>query len=115
MPFFDALLSWTTELDMLLWGPGMLALLLGTHVYLTIRTRGVQFVHFWPAVKLLFSREARSAKGRGDVSPFAALMTALAGTVGNGNKSWQRVRAVLRYAALHCTASPRWSEDWTRR
>ena len=85
MPFFDALLSWTTELDMLLWGPGMLALLLGTHVYLTIRTRGVQFVHFWPAVKLLFSREARSVKGRGDVSPFAALMTALAGTVGNGN------------------------------
>jgi AGCS family alanine or glycine:cation symporter len=36
-------------------------------------------------MKLLFSKESRSVKGTGDISPFAALMTALAATVGNGN------------------------------
>lgn len=85
MGFFDALLKYTTELDLILWGPAMIALLLGTGVFLTIRTRGIQFTHFWSSLKLVFSKESRSEEGRGDISPFAALMTALAATVGNGN------------------------------
>jgi len=85
MGFFDALLKYTTELDLILWGPAMIALLLGTGVFLTFRTRGIQFTHFWSSLKLVFSKESRSEEGRGDISPFAALMTALAATVGNGN------------------------------
>jgi len=85
MNFFDSLLDWTTRLDLILFGPAMLTLLLGTHVYLTFVTRGVQFRHLWYSLKLSFSKEARTVKGRGDVTPFAALMTALAATVGNGN------------------------------
>lgn len=85
MGFFDYLLYWTTKIDLILFGPAMLALLLGTHVYLTFRTGGVQFTHFWESLKLSFSKEARTVKGRGDVTPYAALMTALAATVGNGN------------------------------
>lgn len=85
MGFFDRFLYWTTEFDLILFGPGMLALLLGTHVYLTIRTGGIQFTHFWASLKLSFSKEARTVKEHGDVTPFAALMTALAATVGNGN------------------------------
>lgn len=85
MGFFDRLLDYTTKLDLLFWGPGMIALLLGTGIYLTFRTRGLQFSHFWISLKLVFSKEARSEEGEGDISPFAALMTALAATVGNGN------------------------------
>ncbi len=85
MGLFDIILNWTKELDLLFWGPGMIALLLGTGIYLTIRTRGVQFTQFWNSIKLILSRESRSEKGHGDISPFAALMTALAATVGNGN------------------------------
>jgi AGCS family alanine or glycine:cation symporter len=85
MGFFDRLLLWTDKLDLFFWGPWMIALLLGTGFYLTLRTRGVQFRHFWRSIKLIFIKESRSEKGHGDISPFAALMTALAATVGNGN------------------------------
>ncbi len=85
MGFFDLLLDWTRELDLLFWGPGMIALLLITGIILTITTRGIQFTHFWHSIKLIFAKESRSEKGPGDISPFAALMTALAATVGNGN------------------------------
>ena len=85
MGFFDKFLKFTTELDLIMWGIPMILLLLGTGFYLTIRTRGLQVTHFWKSLKLVFSKEARSEKGKGDISPFAALMTALAATVGNGN------------------------------
>ncbi len=85
MGFFDSVLDWTKELDLLFWGPGMIALLLLTGIILTIVTRGLQFTHFWHSIKLILSKESRSEKGKGDISPFAALMTALAATVGNGN------------------------------
>ena len=85
MNFFDWLLESTTSLDSTLWGPGMIALLLGAGIYLTFRTKGIQFHRFWYSLKLAFSKEAKSEEGKGDISPFAALMTALAATVGNGN------------------------------
>jgi len=85
MSFFDRVLEWTSALDLFMWGPFMIALLLGTGVYMTIRTRGIQFSHFTHSLRLVFSKEARSEEGKGDISPFAALMTALAATVGNGN------------------------------
>ncbi len=83
--FFDRVLDWTTQTDNIMWGLPMIILLLGTGFFLTIATRGVQFSHFWYSLKLIFSKEARSEVGKGDISPFAALMTALAATVGNGN------------------------------
>jgi AGCS family alanine or glycine:cation symporter len=85
MSIFDDILRWTRELDLLFWGPGMIALLLITGIFLTIRTKGIQFTHFFQSIRLIFSKESRSEKGHGDISPFAALMTALAATVGNGN------------------------------
>ncbi len=85
MRFFDWFLDFTTHLDAIFWGPAMIALLLGTGIILTFVTRGLQFTHFWHSLKLIFAKETRSEKGHGDISPFAALMTALAATVGNGN------------------------------
>jgi AGCS family alanine or glycine:cation symporter len=63
------------------WGPPLLVLLFGTHLYLTVRLRGIQR-HLGTAIRLSFSR---AAEGRGDVSHFGALMTALAATIGTGN------------------------------
>jgi len=85
MGFFDILLQWTRKLDLLFWSEPMIGLLLLAGVILTFTTKGIQFTHFWHSLKLIFSKESRSDKGKGDISPFAALMTALAATVGNGN------------------------------
>ncbi len=64
-----------------LWGPPMLVLLVGTHLFLTIRLKVIQR-YLWLAIKLSFSRDRGS---QGDVSQFGALMTALAATIGTGN------------------------------
>ncbi|MCI0498389.1 MAG: sodium:alanine symporter family protein [Planctomycetales bacterium] len=64
-----------------LWGWPMLVLLLGTHLFLTIRLRFIQR-HIGLAIKLSVTKEKNAA---GDVSPFGALSTALAATIGTGN------------------------------
>ena len=65
----------------LVWGPPLLILLVGTHLFLTVRLRFIQ--RYLPqAIKLSFSREK---EGEGDVSQFGALTTALAATIGTGN------------------------------
>jgi alanine or glycine:cation symporter, AGCS family len=64
------------------WGPPMLILLVGTGLYLTIILKGLQFRALPHAIKLIWAKD----KGHdGDISHFAALMTALAATVGIGN------------------------------
>ncbi|MCU0914326.1 MAG: sodium:alanine symporter family protein [Planctomycetes bacterium] len=63
------------------WGPPLLILLLGTHIYLTIRLRFIQ-VHLGKAIRLSVTR---TGEGRGDISQFGALTTALAATIGTGN------------------------------
>lgn len=64
-----------------LWGPPMLVLLFGTHLYLTFRLRFIQKYTFL-GIKLSLSKDK---SGTGDVSQFGALTTALAATIGTGN------------------------------
>ncbi len=73
--------------DDFVWGPVMLVLLVGTGVFLTIRTGFLSWRNLGYAIKRTLSKEARqkSGDGQGDVSPFAALTTALAATIGTGN------------------------------
>jgi AGCS family alanine or glycine:cation symporter len=66
----------------IVWGAPMLVLLVGTGLYLTIILRGMQFWALPHAMKLIFHKEH---DGEGEISHFAALMTALAATVGIGN------------------------------
>ncbi|MEE2986545.1 MAG: sodium:alanine symporter family protein [Nitrospinota bacterium] len=66
----------------LMWGPWLLFLLLGTGFWLTTRLGGIQFRNLFYALRLTFSKER---EGKGDISHFGALMTALAATVGVGN------------------------------
>ena len=69
------------ELSNIVWGPPMLILLFGTHIFLTFRLGFIQ-KHILTAIKISFQR---SKEGEGDVSQFGALTTALAATIGTGN------------------------------
>lgn len=64
-----------------LWGIPMIVLLLGTHIYLTIRLRFPQR-YIFKAIRLSITQDKGST---GDVSQFSALATSLAGTIGTGN------------------------------
>lgn len=65
----------------LLWGWPMITLLIGTHLFLTIRLRFPQR-YIFKAIKLSVSKDKEAS---GDVSQFGALATALAATIGTGN------------------------------
>lgn len=69
------------EISGFLWGWPMMILLLGTHLYLTIRLHFPQ-KHIFKAIKISVQRDPDS---KGDVSQFAALATSLAATIGTGN------------------------------
>lgn len=63
------------------WGPPLLILLFGTHLFLTFRLRFMQR-YIGKAIRLSLQR---TTEGTGDVSQFGALTTALAATIGTGN------------------------------
>lgn len=74
--------SLVATLSSIIWGPPMLILLVGTGLYLTIILKGLQFRALPLAFKLILQKDHGH---HGDISHFAALMTALAATVGIGN------------------------------
>lgn len=79
--FFDTVGGWV-------WGPAMLALLVGTGVLLTIMLKGLQFSMLGYALKQAFMPHRKKEDGSdhdGDISHFGALMTALSATIGTGN------------------------------
>ncbi len=69
------------QINNVVWGPPMLILLVGTHLFLTFRLGFIQR-HILTGIKISLSRHH---EGEGDVSQFGALMTALAATIGTGN------------------------------
>ena len=76
--------DWIARLDRWVWGPWMLVLLIGTGIFLNFRTRFLPLRNLGWALRSALGREARSGKD-GGVSPFSALMTTLAATIGTGN------------------------------
>lgn len=77
----ETLNDFFTAFSGFLWGWPMIILLLGTHIFLTIRLRFPQR-KLWTAIKLSVSKDKDAS---GDVSQFGALATALAATIGTGN------------------------------
>ncbi len=69
------------NLDQFLWGAPMIIILLGTHLYMTFRTKFMQRKTF-KAIRLSVTKDPDSD---GDISPFQSLTTALASTIGTGN------------------------------
>lgn len=77
----DALFSVIEQISSIMWGWPMIILLLGTHIFLTIRLKFPQRKIF-TAIKLSVTKDKNTS---GDVSQFAALATSLAATIGTGN------------------------------
>ncbi len=69
-------------LNGIVWGPVIIIFLVGTGLILTIGTKAIQFRKMPKAFKLLFNKKT---SGTGDITPFQALMTSLAATIGTGN------------------------------
>ena len=67
------------------WGPAILALLLGTGLYLTLGMRFMPMRRIGIAFRLLFKSRSVKAGEPGEITPFQSLMTALSATVGTGN------------------------------
>ncbi len=65
------------------WGPVMLGLLLGAGVYLSLGLRFITLSKIPQAFRLLL--QGLKGEGKGDISPFSALMTSLSATIGTGN------------------------------
>ena len=83
----DIITSVNGKINGFVWGPVMLVLLVGTGVYLTIRTGGIQVRYFGFILKnTIGSLFAKKGKDHGaNLSPFQAVSTAMAATVGTGN------------------------------
>jgi len=75
-------------IDNFVWGPPMMIALVGTGIFLTIRLGFPQFKHTGYAWKLIFKgafKKEDSSKEEGEITPFQALTSTLAATIGNGN------------------------------
>ncbi|MCF6354162.1 MAG: sodium:alanine symporter family protein [Candidatus Polarisedimenticolaceae bacterium] len=70
-------------LNGLVWGKYMLVLILGTGLYLMIGLKAMPLRQLKYGFRMLWA--GRQGRGEGDVSPFNALMTSLAATIGTGN------------------------------
>lgn len=71
------------KIDSFVWGIPLIALILLSGLFLTIRLKGVQFRKLPHAFKKMFANEKSGQHG--EVSSFAALCTALSATIGTGN------------------------------
>ena len=78
LSFFQSIVD---AANAVLWGPAMLVVLLGTHLFFTFRLKFVQR-YILTAIKLSLSKDDSAT---GDISPFGALASALAATIGTGN------------------------------
>jgi AGCS family alanine or glycine:cation symporter len=82
----ELIASINSAINGVVWGPPMLILLVGAGFLLTIMTKGFQFRKFGYAMKNTLGKVFSKQKaGEGEMTPFQAMSTALAGTVGTGN------------------------------
>lgn len=87
----ESFITWLSNanqwLNDIVWGVPAMVLILGTGLLLTIATRFTQFTRFGYAMKNTVGKfsQRRTAADRGSVTPFQAVCTALAATVGTGN------------------------------
>ena len=80
----DSLLNFLNQVSGIVWGPLMLILLVGTGFYLTLALHFFSFRNWLPAFKCLWQGRSHQSD-EGEISPWNALMTALAADIGTGN------------------------------
>lgn len=79
--FLNSFVYWITAIEDFIWGYPLVIILFGTHIFLTFRLGFIQ-KYIFKAIKISFSTKN---EGKGDISQFGALTTALAATIGTGN------------------------------
>ena len=77
--------DWMNTLNGFVWGPAMLVLILGTGLYLQLRLLGMPIRRIGSGLRMVWRGRDVDPDLPGEVSPFAALMTCLAATIGVGN------------------------------
>lgn len=77
--------NFVTQINGVVWGVPMIVIILGTGVYLQALLRGLPIRRIGYGFRLMWQGRRTGAEEDGEISPFAALMTALAATVGTGN------------------------------
>lgn len=81
----ESLQKWVVDLNGVVWGPLMLVLILGTGLYLMLGLKFMPLVRLGVGFRLLWQGRSKDDESSGEISPFQALMTCLAATVGTGN------------------------------
>ena len=84
-PISHAVTTFLKPINDFVWGPAMLVLLMGTGLYLTVGLRFMSIRDIPKGFRLLWQGRSKLDSVDGELSPFNALMTALAATVGTGN------------------------------
>lgn len=79
----DLITNLIKEINSIVWGVPMLIAILGTGIFLMIGLKLMPILKISTGFSLLW--HGRTATGKGDISPFSALMTSLAATIGTGN------------------------------
>jgi AGCS family alanine or glycine:cation symporter len=79
------LTAWLNVVNGFVWGPALLVLILGTGLFLQIRLKGMPIRNIGTGLRMVWQGRKPEAGAEGDVSPYAALMTCLAATIGTGN------------------------------
>jgi len=74
-----------TSINNFVWGPPMLVLILGTGLYLQLRLGLMPLRRIFMGFRMVWKSRQAEAGAKGEITPYAALMTALAATVGTGN------------------------------
>lgn len=82
MEFVNTLVN---QLNGVVWGPPMLVMILGTGLFLMLRLKFMPLTKIGAGFKLMWQGRQKGDSESGEISPFQALMTCLAATVGTGN------------------------------
>ena len=81
----ETLTAFVTAINSIVWGPPMLVLILGTGLFLQLRLKLMPVLRIPTGFRMVWKGRKPEAGAEGEISPYAALMTALAATVGTGN------------------------------
>jgi AGCS family alanine or glycine:cation symporter len=82
MEFMNTLVN---QVNALIWGPPILVLILGTGLFLMLRLKFIPLRKIGAGFSLMWQGRQKGDDSTGEISPFQALMTCLAATVGTGN------------------------------
>jgi AGCS family alanine or glycine:cation symporter len=81
----ETLTAFVSAINSFVWGPPMLVLILGTGLFLQLRLGLMPILRIPTGFRMVWKGRKPDADAPGEISPYAALMTALAATVGTGN------------------------------